>query len=167
MIPDLLPAHISLDSHPPSRLMSPGTRLALEPGTGIRSNASMSDPIPHRIEVSAESFYIEAQSDPEANRYVFAYTITIRNVGRTPARLLRRHWVITDSHGKVEEVRGDGVVGEQPRLSPGEMFRYTSGAIIETPVGTMRGSYRMVADDGASFDAEIPEFALLAPRTLH
>ena len=139
----------------------------LEPGAGIRSNAPMSDSIPNRIEVSAESFYIEAQSHPEADRYVFAYTITIRNVGRVAAQLLRRHWVITDSHGKVEEVRGDGVVGEQPHLNPGEMFRYTSGAIIETPVATMRGSYQMVADDGARFDAEIPEFALLAPRTLH
>ena len=139
----------------------------LEPEPGIRSNSAMSDPGVHRIEVSTETFYIEAQSDPEADRYVFAYRITIRNVGRVAAQLLRRHWVITDSHGKVEEVRGDGVVGEQPHLSPGEMFRYTSGAVIETPVGTMRGSYRMVADDGAEFDAEIPEFALLAPRTLH
>ena len=121
----------------------------------------------HRIEVSAQSFYIEAQSKPEADRYVFAYTITIRNIGRVAAQLLTRHWVITDSHGKVEEVRGEGVVGEQPHLSPGEMFRYTSGAIIETPVGTMRGSYQMRADDGARFDAEIPEFALLAQRTLH
>ena len=125
----------------------------------------MSDPGLHRIEVSAESFYIEAQSNPEADRYVFAYTITIRNIGRVAAQLLTRHWVITDSHGEVEEVRGDGVVGEQPHLSPGEMFRYTSGAIIETPVGTMHGSYQMVADDGLRFDAEIPEFALLAPRT--
>ena len=139
----------------------------LEPGTGIRSNALMNDPGLHRIEVSAESFYIEAQSNPEADRYVFAYRITIRNIGRVAAQLLTRHWVITDSHGKVEEVRGDGVVGEQPHLNPGEMFRYTSGAIIETPVGTMCGSYQMVADDGSRFDAEIPEFALLAPRTLH
>lgn len=127
----------------------------------------MNDPGLHRIEVSAESFYIEAQSNPGADRYVFAYRITIRNIGRVAAQLLTRHWVITDSHGKVEEVRGDGVVGEQPHLNPGEMFRYTSGAIIETPVGTMCGSYQMVADDGSRFDAEIPEFALLAPRTLH
>ena len=127
----------------------------------------MADQSPYRIEISAESFYIEAQSSPEAGRYVFAYTITIRNVGRIAAQLLRRHWVITDSHGKVEEVRGDGVVGEQPHLGPGETFRYTSGTIMETPVGTMRGSYQMVANDGARFDAEIPEFALLAPRTLH
>ena len=127
----------------------------------------MPEPSPHCIEVSAESFYLEAQSDPTADRYVFAYTITIRNRGRVAAQLLRRHWVITDSHGKVEEVRGDGVVGEQPHLEPGEAFRYTSGAILETPVGTMRGNYQMVADGGARFDAEIPEFALLAPRTLH
>ena len=107
----------------------------LEPEPGIRSNSAMSDPGVHRIEVSTETFYIEAQSDPEADRYVFAYRITIRNVGRVAAQLLRRHWVITDSHGKVEEVRGDGVVGEQPHLGPGEMFRYTSGAVIETPGG--------------------------------
>ena len=142
-------------------------RALLEPETCIRSNAPMTEPSLHRIEVSAESFYIEAQSNPQADRYVFAYTITIRNVGRVAAQLLQRHWVITDSDGKVEEVRGDGVVGEQPHLNPGEMFRYTSGAIIETPVGTMHGSYQMVADDGAHFDAEIPEFTLLAPRTLH
>ena len=155
-------------SPPNLRLQPPSLREhILEPGTGIRSNALMSDPGVHCIEVSAESFYIEAQSNPEADRYVFAYRITIRNIGRMAAQLLTRHWVITDSHGKVEEVRGDGVVGEQPHLNPGEMFRYTSGAIIDTPVGTMRGSYQMVADDGSRFDAEIPEFALLAPRTLH
>ena len=140
---------------------------ALERGPRIGSNGAMDDPGRHRIEVSARSFYVEAQSNPEARRYVFAYTITIRNAGEVAAQLLSRHWVITDSDGKVEEVRGEGVVGEQPHLNPGEEFRYTSGAVLESPVGTMRGSYRMVADDGAHFDAAIPEFALLAPRTLH
>ena len=127
----------------------------------------MEDPNRHHIEVSAESFYIEAQSNPEAQRYVFAYTITIRNAGQVAAQLLSRHWIISDSNGKVEEVRGEGVIGEQPHLDPGEVFRYTSGAVLESPVGTMHGSYQMVADDGARFDALIPEFALLAPRTLH
>ena len=98
---------------------------------------------------------------------VFAYTITLVNRGSVSAQLLSRHWVITDADSQVEEVRGDGVVGEQPVLKPGEGFRYTSGAVIETPVGTMQGSYQMVAADGQQFDAAIPEFVLSAPRTLH
>jgi ApaG protein len=121
----------------------------------------------YNIRVVAQSFYIEAQSAPEQNRYVFAYMITIQNEGSIPAKLLTRHWIITDSNGKVEEVRGDGVVGEQPYLRPGEGFQYTSGTVIETPVGSMRGSYQMLADDGVAFDAAIPAFTLAIPRTLH
>jgi ApaG protein len=121
----------------------------------------------YNIMVAVKSFYIEAQSAPQENRYVFAYTITIQNAGNIPAKLLTRHWIITDANGKVQEVRGDGVVGEQPYLRPGEGFQYTSGAIIETPVGSMRGSYQMIADDGVAFDAEIPAFSLAIPRTLH
>ncbi len=121
----------------------------------------------YHVRVAAQSFYIEEQSVPEQGRYVFAYTITIRNEGAVPARLLSRHWIITDSNGKVEEVRGEGVVGEQPYLRPGEGFQYTSGAVIGTPVGSMQGSYRMVADDGVAFEARIPIFTLSAPRTLH
>lgn len=121
----------------------------------------------YNIKVAAQSFYIEEQSDPEQDRYVFAYTITIRNEGSIPAKLLTRHWIITDSNGQVEEVRGDGVVGEQPYLRPGEGFQYTSGAVLKTPVGSMKGSYQMLADDGITFDAEIPAFTLSVPRTLH
>ena len=127
----------------------------------------MDDDQQYRIEVSAKSFYIEEQSAPEDDRYVFAYTITIRNAGAIPAQLMSRHWIITDSHGNVDEVRGDGVVGEQPNLDPGEEFRYTSAAMITTPVGAMHGTYQMVAEDGERFDAEIPQFALSMPRTLH
>jgi ApaG protein len=122
---------------------------------------------PYHVVVAAQSFYLEEQSIPDQHRYVFAYTITIRNEGSVPAQLLSRHWIITDSNGKVEEVRGEGVVGEQPYLRPGEGFQYTSGAIIETPVGSMHGSYQMLADDGKSFDAAIRPFMLSAPRTLH
>ena len=121
----------------------------------------------YNIEVSTQTFYLEEQSIPEQDRYVFAYTITIRNHGRIAAKLLTRHWIITDSNGKVEEVRGEGVVGEQPYLRPGESFQYTSGAIIATPVGSMRGSYQMITDDGVTFDAAIPAFTLSIPRTLH
>lgn len=119
------------------------------------------------IRVAVRSFYIQDQSAPEQNRYVFAYTVTIRNSGTVAARLLTRHWIITDANGKVEEVRGEGVVGEQPYLKPGEGFQYTSGAVLETPVGAMRGSYQMVADDGTRFDAPIPSFSLSVPRVLH
>ena len=112
----------------------------------------------HRIEVSAESLYLAEHSEPEEERFVFAYTITIRNVGDVAAQLLSRHWVITDANGNVEEVRGEGVVGKQPRLEPGEGFQYTSAAAIATPVGSMQGSYQMQAEDGEAFDAEIPVF---------
>ena len=121
----------------------------------------------HHIKVEVESTYIEAQSAPDQGRYVFAYTVTIRNEGSVPAKLLNRHWIITDADGNVQEVKGEGVVGEQPYLKPGEGFQYTSGTMISTPVGSMRGSYEMVADNGDTFDAEIPVFTLTIPRTLH
>ena len=127
----------------------------------------LSLPDRYNIEVDVETAFVDEQSDPEQDRYVFAYTITIRNVGEVAARLLTRHWVITDSNGRIQEVRGEGVVGEQPHLQPGEGFRYTSAAMIETPVGSMHGSYQMLADDGTQFDADIPAFSLSIPRTLH
>ena len=121
----------------------------------------------NKIRVDVETRYIEDQSNPEQNYYVFAYTITIQNKGRQSAQLLTRHWVITDSNQKVQEVRGDGVVGEQPKLKPGEQFVYTSGTRLETEIGTMKGSYQMLADDGSHFDATIDEFVLSTPRVLH
>jgi len=122
---------------------------------------------PYKIAVDVETQYISEQSLPDQDHFVFAYTITISNHGEVPAQLLRRHWVITDANNKVQEVKGDGVVGEQPHLKPGESYRYTSGTMLETPVGTMRGNYHMIADDGVEFDAEIPQFTLSMPRTLH
>ena len=119
------------------------------------------------VTVSSQTQYIAEQSDEQNNRYVFAYTITIRNTGSAAAQLISRHWVITDASNQVQEVRGLGVVGAQPLLKPGESFEYTSGTAIATPVGTMRGSYQMVADDGTRFDAAIPEFTLSVPRVLH
>lgn len=119
------------------------------------------------ITVDVDTLYIESESSPVNSQYVFAYTITITNDGTEAAKLLTRHWVITDANGHVEEVRGDGVVGEQPHLKPGEGFQYTSGAVLKTPVGTMSGSYQMVTDNGRNFDAVIPEFILTSPRTLH
>lgn len=121
----------------------------------------------HSIDVGVQTTYIDEQSDPEADRYVFAYTITISNKGSKPAKLLNRHWLITDANGKIQEVRGEGVVGEQPHLKPGEVFRYTSGTVIETPVGSMEGEYEMLADDGQSFMAPIDRFSLSVPRVLH
>lgn len=120
---------------------------------------------PIRIEV--ETAFLVEQSAPQDSRYAFSYTITIRNEGDQPARLKSRHWIITDANGRVEEVRGEGVVGEQPRLRPGEGFEYTSGAVLETAMGTMRGAYQWVADDGTPFEATIPQFILSIPRTLH
>ena len=111
--------------------------------------------------------YIPEQSSEEQDRYVFAYTITITNTGSIPAQLISRHWVITDASNSVQEVRGLGVVGEQPLLKPGESFEYTSGSAIATPVGMMKGSYQMVAEDGTKFDAQIAEFTLSMPRILH
>ena len=121
----------------------------------------------YAIDIEVFTHYVDEQSIPEQDRYVFAYTISIRNSGRVGARLLNRHWYITDANGKTEEVHGEGVVGEQPWLEPGEGFEYTSGAVLPTDLGTMRGSYEMVADDGTHFDAEIPAFTLTIPRTLH
>ncbi|MDH5444102.1 MAG: Co2+/Mg2+ efflux protein ApaG [Gammaproteobacteria bacterium] len=121
----------------------------------------------HDTRVDVETHFISEQSEPEENRYVFSYTITIRNHGEVPAKLLTRHWIITDANGKVEEVQGEGVVGEQPYLKPGEGFRYTSGTVIETPVGSMQGSYHMLADDGSEFEANIPAFSLSMPNILH
>ena len=118
-----------------------------------------------RIRVATD--YVDEQSEPDADRYVFAYTITISNNGEVPARLISRHWIITDANGKVQEVSGDGVVGEQPHLNPGEEFEYSSGAVLETPVGAMQGLYRMEADDGVNFDAPIPPFTLAVPGMLH
>ncbi len=119
------------------------------------------------IRVQVATSYVSEQSEPEAGRYVFAYTITISNAGDVPARLMSRHWVITDANGKVQEVSGDGVVGEQPHLNPGEQFRYSSGAVLETPVGAMQGLYRMEADNGVNFDAPIEPFTLAVPGVLH
>ncbi len=122
---------------------------------------------PSAIEISVETAYLPEQSEPEDERYVFAYTITIRNTGGVAARLLNRHWIITDANGKVQEVEGEGVVGEQPHIRPGEAHRYSSGAVIETPVGTMEGSYGMLTDDGQPFRADIPRFRLAVPGVLH
>ncbi|MGZ8201810.1 MAG: Co2+/Mg2+ efflux protein ApaG [Burkholderiales bacterium] len=121
----------------------------------------------HHITVTARAAFVPDQSDLEKNRYVFAYTITITNTGTAAAQLVSRHWIITDADSKVREVKGEGVVGEQPYLRPKESFEYTSGTAIATPVGTMRGTYQMVAEDGARFDASIPEFTLSMPRVLH
>jgi ApaG protein len=126
----------------------------------------MSEPRRHHIRVDVDTRYLDDQSSPDENRFVFAYTITLRNEGAVAAKLLTRHWIITDANGKVQEVRGDGVVGEQPHLKPGQGFRYTSGAVLETPVGAMQGSYQMQADDGARFDAPIAPFTLAMPGTL-
>ena len=117
----------------------------------------------YALDIDVATRFLDEQSAPDENRYAFAYTIRIRNVGGQPARLMTRHWIITDANGKVQEVRGDGVVGEQPHLKPGQGFRYSSGAMIETPVGAMQGSYQMVADDGERFDAPIAPFRLAMP----
>ena len=119
------------------------------------------------IDVQVETAYVSEHSEPDEDRFVFAYTITLVNRGSITAQLISRHWFITDADNRTEEVEGEGVVGEQPVLKPGEGFRYTSGAVIETPVGTMHGTYQMVAEDGRAFDATIPRFILSAPRPLH
>ena len=121
----------------------------------------------YEITVAAEAAYLADQSDPSRNQYAFAYTITVTNTGNVPAQLLSRHWIITDSDHHVQEVKGLGVVGQQPRLKPGESFEYTSGASLPTAVGTMRGTYQLVAEDGHAFEAEIPVFTLSVPRVLH
>lgn len=127
----------------------------------------MSDHSPYQIDVLPVPRYLAEQSDPEVGRYVFAYTITLHNRGERAATLISRHWIITDGNQQVQEVRGLGVVGEQPRLEPGESYRYTSGSAFETPLGTMRGSYQMLGDDGERFEVEIPEFVLALPGKLH
>jgi ApaG protein len=120
----------------------------------------------HKIRVDVETSYLSDQSSPDEQRYVFSYTITIRNEGQVPAKLLSRRWLITDANGKVQEVQGEGVVGEQPHLKPGQGFRYSSGTVIETPVGAMEGTYFMQADDGHRFDAPIAAFRLAMPGVL-
>ena len=121
----------------------------------------------HAIAIDVATRFLPEESAPDEGRYVFAYTIRIRNDGDAPARLVSRHWIITDANGREQEVRGEGVVGEQPRLEPGEAFEYTSGAVLETDLGSMRGSYRMVEDDGSDFEAPIAPFTLSVPRVLH
>jgi ApaG protein len=130
-------------------------------------NCGMAEQSKYAITVSAKSVYLPDESDEAQARFVFAYTITITNTGTKAAQLVSRHWVITDSDSRIQEVRGLGVVGQQPLLQPQESFEYTSGTAIATPVGTMHGSYQMVAEDGVQFDAPIPEFTLSAPRVLH
>ncbi len=119
------------------------------------------------IAIDVHSAFLEDQSDPPENRYVFSYTITIRNEGALPAKLMTRRWLITDGNGRVQEVVGDGVIGEQPLIGPGKMHRYSSGAVLETPVGTMEGFYGMVSDDGIDFQARIPLFTLAVPGILN
>jgi len=121
----------------------------------------------HLVHVEVETSYLEDKSEPLEHRFVFGYTITIRNDGSVPAKLLTRHWIITDANGQRKEVHGDGVVGEQPHLQPGQDFRYSSGMIIETPVGAMEGSYEMIDDEGERFAAPIKAFRLAMPGLLH
>ena len=121
----------------------------------------------YQITVTASPQYVPDQSDPDAERYVFAYTITLENTGTVTAQLISRHWLITDGNSNVQEVRGLGVIGEQPLLRPGEKYEYTSGCQLDTPVGVMRGTYQMMAEDGTAFEAEIPAFTLAIPRVLH
>ena len=127
----------------------------------------MSQDEKYRINIATQVNYLAEQSDEADNRYVFAYTIIISNIGHATVRLVSRHWLITDAHNHVQEVRGPGVVGEQPSLEPNQSFEYTSGTVLSTQVGTMSGSYRMVAEDGTEFDAPIPQFVLSVPRVLH
>lgn len=129
--------------------------------------ATMDDDSQYLLDIRVQTRFLDDQSQPADNRYVFAYTITIQNTGNVPARLISRFWRITDANGKVEEVSGEGVVGEQPWMRPGDSFEYTSGAVLETAVGTMCGSYQLLADDGTRFEAPIPQFTLSVPRTLH
>jgi len=121
----------------------------------------------YHISINVNTTYLAEQSDPASDRYVFAYTISIANTGTVAAQLISRHWIITDAENVTQEVKGLGVVGEQPLLQPGESFEYTSGTAMATPVGTMQGTYQMVAEDGIKFDAEIPKFTLSMPRVLH
>jgi ApaG protein len=122
---------------------------------------------PHGINIQTQVNYLPEQSNEADNRFVFSYTITISNIGVAPAKLISRHWIITDANNNTQEVRGQGVVGEQPLINPSQSFEYTSGTVLATQVGTMRGSYKMQADDGGQFDVEIPQFVLSVPRVLH
>ena len=122
---------------------------------------------PYEIDIEVETSYMADHSEPDKDRYVFAYTITLVNRGSISAKLLTRRWIITDADNRIEEVEGEGVVGEQPTLKPGEGFRYTSGTVVETPVATMHGTYKMLAEDGNTFNTDIPQFVLSAPRVLH
>jgi ApaG protein len=130
-------------------------------------NVTMENDNKYRIKITTEVNYLAEQSDEADNRFVFAYTITITNEGDTTVKLISRHWIITDANQYVQEVRGQGVVGEQPVLKPTQSFEYTSGTVLATQVGTMSGSYQMVAEDGTEFDAPIPHFVLSVPRVLH
>jgi len=121
----------------------------------------------YQIDVSVVTRYLPEQSEPEQNRFAFAYTITIQNNGQLPAQLLSRHWLITDGDGHTQEVRGPGVIGQQPRIAPGQSHGYSSGTLLPTRVGTMQGSYQMLADDGERFDALIAPFRLAVPGALH
>ena len=127
----------------------------------------MADSKKYDITVAANATYVADQSDPSRNQYVFSYKITVTNTGSVPAKLISRHWIITDGEHRVQEVKGLGVIGQQPLLKPGESFEYTSGTHLATPVGTMRGTYQMIADDGSAFEATIPLFTLSVPRVLH
>ena len=120
-----------------------------------------------RITIEVETQYVDDQSSPDESRYVFAYTVKISNQGDIPAKLINRHWIITDGDGGVEEVRGRGVVGEQPNIEPGNEYRYTSGTVLKTPVGSMEGSYGMQTENGELFDAKINAFSLAVPNQLH
>ena len=152
------PRHIALATH---------ASFVCNAGLPIHTDYPMAESKKYQIAVSAFPQFIADQSDPAAERYVFAYTISIENVGTVPAQLISRHWVITDGNSKVQEVRGLGVVGQQPLLKPGEKFEYTSGCQLDTPVGTMRGTYQMTAEDGTQLEAVIAEFTLSIPRVLH
>jgi ApaG protein len=121
----------------------------------------------YEFSIHVETAFVPEQSDEAQNRYVFSYTITITNTGSVAAQLISRHWIITDANNEVQEVRGLGVVGVQPLLQPNEHFQYTSGTVLATPIGTMRGSYHMTAEDGTQFDSPIPAFVLTIPRVLH
>lgn len=121
----------------------------------------------YEFTVSVKTQYLEEQSNPDRSTFVFAYAVTIKNTGQVAAQLISRHWIITDANGKTQEVRGLGVVGQQPFLQPGEQFEYTSGTSVATPQGSMAGAYFCVAEDGEQFEAKVPEFVLSLPRTLH